>query len=496
MGIIARQAFWNSLSIVSATLIGAVNTVIVLPNAFEGFEEGWGLIGLMISGAMVYAPFLSLGASNIIIRYYESHVQLKRAPSFLGFATVLPLMGILLFSLAFTILEGDILNWMANSESDIQMLEQFVPYFFIMTIGWTGFQVLTGYVSAIYKTSFFQMLNEVGVKGTYFLLAMMYWVQWITYDQMVKGYVGIYVLLFGLLLIFSLLNGFKINTNWSGIDKKGITIYGLFSILDKGATILVNRLDIIMISILMSDLANVAYYTLAFYMGSVVLIPQKSILAIANPIASRAIQQKDDVTLKDVYQKSALNQLILGGMIFMLIWANIDAIMYLMPDKFQGGKWVVFFIGLSKLFFLMAGVNGGIIVYSKYYRANLVINLFLVVLTIISNVLLIPLYGLNGAAMATAISLLVYNAAKTIYVHQKFLINQLTRNFGLSCLFLLILSILGYYICIPSVHPLWEIIIKSFLLSLIYVIGVYRMKLSPDIVTFVQTIWRKISGWT
>ena len=32
------------VSIILGTLFGAVNTILVLPRAFEGFEEGWGLI--------------------------------------------------------------------------------------------------------------------------------------------------------------------------------------------------------------------------------------------------------------------------------------------------------------------------------------------------------------------------------------------------------------------------------------------------------------------
>jgi len=40
------------------------------------------------------------------------------------------------------------------------------------------------------------------------------------------------------------------------------------------------------------------------------------------------------------------------------------------------GKWVVFYIGISRLFILITGISGPIIVFSKYYRINLVFNLF------------------------------------------------------------------------------------------------------------------------
>ena len=64
---------------------------------------------------------------------------------------------------------------------------------------------------------------------------------------------------------------------------------------------------------------------------------------------------------------------------FVLCLVSVDDIFSLLPEKFSGGRLVVFFIGLSQLFNVGMGVNGAIILNSKYYKFDLYSNLFLLV---------------------------------------------------------------------------------------------------------------------
>jgi len=60
-------------------------------------------------------------------------------------------------------------------------------------------------------------------------------------------------------------------------------------------------------------------------------------------------------------------------MLFLGIWCNIDSIFELIPNGeiYSPGKWVVFYIGLSKLFDMATGVNQEIVGTSKYYKIDL-----------------------------------------------------------------------------------------------------------------------------
>ena len=62
-------------------------------------------------------------------------------------------------------------------------------------------------------------------------------------------------------------------------------------------------------------------------------------------------------------------------------------------------------------FGVAAGPNRQIVMMSKHFRFDLYLNLVLLVVAVIGNSILIPRYGLVGAAIATAIILSMYNIA-------------------------------------------------------------------------------------
>ena len=75
---------------------------------------------------------------------------------------------------------------------------------------------------------------------------------------------------------------------------------------------------------------------------------------------------------------------------------------------------MVFYIGLAQLFNISTGVNGAIITNTKYYRFDLYTSVLLAIITVIANLLLIPRFGIDGAAMATAISIFLFNLTRLL----------------------------------------------------------------------------------
>ena len=89
---------------------------------------------------------------------------------------------------------------------------------------------------------------------------------------------------------------------------------------------------------------------------------------------------------------------------FLGIWLNIDDGLSL-SLKNSGGRLVVLFIAFSQLFNISTGVNGIIIVNSKFYKFGLYRNLILLLVTLYTNYLFIPdtsplskydIVGING----------------------------------------------------------------------------------------------------
>jgi O-antigen/teichoic acid export membrane protein len=61
-------------------------------------------------------------------------------------------------------------------------------------------------------------------------------------------------------------------------------------------------------------------------------------------------------------------------------------------------------------------VNSEILVFSKYYRFNLFATIGMSILIVVLNYWLIPIYGIDGAAMASALVMLLYNLTKFIFL--------------------------------------------------------------------------------
>lgn len=223
-------------------------------------------------------------------------------------------------------------------------------------------------------------------------------------------------------------------------------------------------------------------YSIAFFIAVVIEIPKRSIIQIVIPLISKAFNHNDTATISDIYTKTSINQLIMGLFIFIGIWANIDNIYLLIPNRqvFEAGKLVVLIIGISRLIDMGAGVNGEIIVYSKYYRFNIIAVASLAMLTIATNYLLIPLYGLNGAAMASAISIFLFNLVKYVYIYSKLHI----QPFTFKTILVIVIGFLVWYLSkwMPvQANFLLDILLRSAFITLVYFGLVWRLKVSPDL---------------
>jgi O-antigen/teichoic acid export membrane protein len=228
-------------------------------------------------------------------------------------------------------------------------------------------------------------------------------------------------------------------------------------------------------------LSNVAIYGLAFFMATVILIPQKAIITPIYPLISTALKNNRIDELSKLYKQSSINQIIIGGVLFSLIWANINEIFDLIPSDFSDGKWVVFYIGLSRLFILSTGISNALIVFSPYYRVNLFLNLFLVVLTILTNYYLISRFGITGAAIATSITFFTYNILKTIYIQFRFKIQPFTIDTLKSLLVLFLVTLGASMITISEDHAILSILSKSIIIALLMAIGFYGLKVKAEV---------------
>lgn len=450
-GLVTRQASFNAGHILLGTIAGAVNTILVLPKAFAEQDSKWGLILTLTSWALILAQLLNFGGYNTLLRFLPKHEESpEKQRALIGFSFCMTLIGTLLFAgLLFS--GGTVfISWF--KPEDAALLDGRLLLLFILFVANNTNITLNGFLSARLKTTWITFVQESFLKTTYLAIACLYLFDSVSFEMLLQWYVGTYVVSTLLLLVVALRNKLRFSFRFSVLDRLQLMWYGLYSVLDRGISVVVHRTDLVMMGIILS-FSDVAAYNLAFYIGAVTLIPQKAISAIANPLVAKAIANEDRAEMRTLYKKSALNQLLVGGLIFAAVWAAIDEIMWLLPEKFSNGKWVVLYIGVSKLIYLASGTSGALIQYSRFYRANFVLNLGFFGLTVLTNYIcmspaLLDL-GMEGAAIATACSFAIYNAAKVLYVRRVLKLSPWSRSIALTIVIIVVIAT-----SVSAWHPL------------------------------------------
>jgi len=479
MGIVRKQGLNITFISFVGVIVGALNTMFVFPNVLGA--DGHGLVMLILSIGTILAHFTHLGIPNTIIRFFP---YLKGQKKFIyRLALQVPLMSIFLLGLVLYLF-GDYL-FDGYIKKNV-LFSEFQSIIFPLVASLVFFEVLLSISRSELKSVFPAVLRELILRLSTLVFLCMYSLDYLNFSEFIYCWLGLYSInvLFLSVYLFrlKLLNisfGFPLFPD-SDIARK-MSKYGVVTLLTSSAAILVNRIDVLMLGYFL-EFENIAYYTVAFFMASLINIPARSILQIVKPLLAIAWAENNRQEIVNLYRKTALNQLIIGALLFIGIWMNINDLLLFVPEKYQGIQMVFFYIGLSKLIDVSVGVNGTIISTSNYYKFDLYINVFLILIIIITNSIFIPLYGIVGAAMATALAILIHNIIKTLVLYSLFKI----QPFQLSTFKVILLTVLVFIVLnlIPFSlidSDIVRILVRSISIGLVYSFVVIWFKLSDDI---------------
>ena len=238
----------------------------------------------------------------------------------------------------------------------------------------------------------------------------------------------------------------------------------------------------------LTDIAEVAYYSVGVYIASVIAIPNRAMQQIINPITAKELNANNLPEVENLYRRSSLNLLIVGGLLFLLINSNIREI-YQFIDKpeYTAGMSIVFIISLSELIKLSLGTNGAILTNSHLYRILFYLSLGMAASVFILNKVLIESMGIEGAALATFIVVLVFGVIRVYYVYRKLSMQPFDRKSGVVLLLIGLIFAVFFSIQL-NVPPLIAILVKSILISLIFFFLVLKLRISEDLNSFFNNL--------
>jgi O-antigen/teichoic acid export membrane protein len=315
-------------------------------------------------------------------------------------------------------------------------------------------------------------LREIGIRLLQVILVILFYFKILTFHQFIVGSVLIYAITLSALAIF--LNKKNIGVNFARLNRfspgrvKEILTFSSLSFISISAMILIGKTDSLMVTGFLG-LAEMAVYTTAYYMATVIEIPKRAITQTATALLAHAFEKANMHEVLIIYRKTALNQFIIGALLMIGVWANLDHIFDLMPkgDTYRAGASVVILIGLAKLIDMAFGPSSEIIGLSRHYRFNLLCVSVLAIIVVVCNYFFIPRFGLVGAAYGSVAALIVFNFVKYFFIYFTFRFQPFNR--GTLKVVIISAAVIALNLLLPQANNLFvDLIYRSALITISY----------------------------
>lgn len=414
MGKVAKQSIQTTIFSYIGVVIGYFNVLWLYPYAMDASELG--TFRTIQDLGLLFVPFAQLGVGHGITRYFPKLESNKSA--FLSYSLMIAVAGFLVVSILFIGLRTQIIGLFAANSPEVV---DFLGVVLLITLFALLNSILDSYSRSYLKIAIPTFFREVFLRLLTGCLVGAYLLKWISFPQVMSGLVCVYGLaLAGVLIYLIWLDVLNFDLNWKTFPKgfkSSFIQFSLITFLATAASTLIMKIDSIMVSSMISLEAN-AIYTIAFSMALVIELPRRAISQVVMPVVSDHFANDNLTEINVLYKQVSNRQLYVCILLFIGIWANIDAVYSLIPNReiYMAGKSVVFLIGLGKLFDVAFSINSEILVFSKFYRFNLILTIAMSALIILLNLIMIPIYGIEGAAAASAIVMLLFNLVKYIFL--------------------------------------------------------------------------------
>ncbi|TRX62140.1 oligosaccharide flippase family protein [Fulvivirga sp. M361] len=476
MGIVAKSSLKYSIILYTGIVLGYVNIILIFPNVLT--EEEFGLTRILASASAVIAQVAQLGSGNIIMRFHP-YLKDDAKNTTLSIGLIISVTGLIIATLLVMVFQDTLI------EAYEEKSAMFTDYFYLLIpflLSLVFYNLFDAYLRVIFKNSVSAFLNFILLRVLWLSVILLY-----HYDLVdTTTFINLYVLCqafvaIAAFLYINYLGVFNITLSFSKEklrELKKMSSFGLFTVLSGISFFLINRLDILMVGKYVG-LQAVAIYSIAFNMSSVILVPSQSIARTTMVLVAEAFKKRDFNVLNDIYKKTALNQLLFGALIFILIAVNYNSLMQFLPPNYQDSFYVFILLGLTKILDSAFGVNSAVILNSKYFKYDTMLSLMLLITTVATNMYFIPLLGVEGAALATAISIVAFNIGKYFIIRQKLKLTPFNANYFKALTIYPICYFIPFYI--PSTGNVFvDVGVKSSCIITLFTGLVYYMKVSSD----------------
>lgn len=492
MGVVIKQSFWASLITYAGVIIGYVNSLILLPYFLD--KEHFGLVRLVQSNGMMLIPLAIIGMNGAFTKFYPQFKENEKLVSrIISLHFVIVLLGSVFFTSLILIFRGPIEALFTEKSS------LYNDYFYaaiVIFISQSIFNYFISYTWSKQNIILTNFLNEIFLRLFSTVLICLYGFGFMSFSMLVFLICISYVIT-TLVLLFYLFWKYRLSFDWKfyQIEREWIDKsfkFGSYTlIVTASASILMNIGYSITASLIGLEASGIL--TISVYIGTIVELPKRAVMQIISPIITQDFNDKNHKGLERNYQKASINLGILGTLLSLGIVLNLDSLFALMPagEAYSVGYWLIVIICISKLLNMIGGVSPEIFTYSSFYKLNYLISPLSAAIIIALNLLLIPRVGIIGSGLSSLATVLVTQIIRQTIIYRK--LNLIPYNKDHLKLLLVSIVTLGIILALPEIsHPIYSIVFKSTMISVIFVGLVFFFNVSQEINQIIKLAFSKI----
>ncbi len=495
MGIVQRQGIRNTLISYVGLAIGFANTILILPRLLMSSQIGL-MAGVLVPLATIGAQVAAFGFASAGMRYFPFFRNQGRNHA--GFFPLLlgpPLLGFVVVALLMWIGKPLVVQWYAKGDDAALMAQHYLVAIGLVACIMLG-SLQDAYLKSLFHTSFSSFAQEILLRLMLVGAAVAYSQNYISFHGFVLAYTGAYAVVAVLLAIYlAAIGELHLRPTRAALRIKPLREmlgFGGFMLLSNiSGTVLLN-VDTLLVGTKLS-LAAAGIYIIATNISTALVLPFRALYKTAFTLIAEYWKEGDMAKMADFYRRSTRINTLLGCYLALGIGLNLNFIYGLIHrPEYAVGTTAVLLLLAGRLVDGITGVNGIIVATSPRYRFDLVFNASLAAAVVGLNWVLIPRFGLAGAALAYCVALVSINATRTWFVWRSYGLQPFD---GSIVRILTVAAVAGLAAwAMPDLGNAWlTLLLRGGVLTVLYMGGVLATGTAPELTGIVASVKARLA---
>ena len=379
-----------------------------------------GIVAIINSILAIFGIFALMGTNTAVLRLIPEYLQKYSISSvyILYKKTISIVLGLSLLGTIVLYLSSGLLSEYAFHKPSLE-------YFFIIASLFIGVQAMLpinqDVIRGLQKINLYALMQFLPSFINFFLIVIVTFLFFYKYNPVYVIFASSIIML--IITSIAVQRSFKSTVSTHNTEyiasRSEIIALSFPMFLANSMFIVIEQSDTIMLGIMRSE-TEVGIYSIAFKLAMMTMLIFTAVNSMAAPKFSQLYHSGKMEELKQVAQKSTKLIFWINLPIFIIYVLLGEYLLKLFGNEFKMGYYALIFLAMGQLILATVGSVGHFL--NMTGHQNVFKNIIIMggVLNIVLNLILIPNYGINGAAIASMVSNAAWSITAAIYIYYKF----------------------------------------------------------------------------